>query len=73
MKISTIKKILKNPKMFLRIIFSKRFFNILDDETYLKIKWKLNMGNELNLVEPQTFNEKLGVDGVILTKLDYNG
>lgn len=59
MKISTIKKILKNPKMFLRIIFSKRFFNILDDETYLKIKWKLNMGNELNLVEPQTFNEKL--------------
>ena len=45
--------------MFLRIIFSKRFFNILDDETYLKIKWKLNMGNELNLVEPQTFNEKL--------------
>ena len=59
MKISTVKKIFKSPKVFFRIILSKKVFNILSDKTYLKLKWKLNMGTELDLVAPKTFNEKL--------------
>lgn len=35
------------------------FYNTLDDENYLKRKFKVCMGKELNLVEPKTFNEKL--------------
>lgn len=33
--------------------------NFLDDETYLKMKYRLAMGQPLNLDHPQTFNEKL--------------
>lgn len=34
-------------------------FDDLDDETFLKRKYKACMGKELNLDSPQTFNEKL--------------
>lgn len=31
----------------------------LDDETYLKMRYKLKMGDSLDLDNPRTFNEKL--------------
>lgn len=34
-------------------------FNGLSDEKYLKLRYKAEMGKELNLENPQTFNEKL--------------
>ena len=41
------------------ILSSFGFYNNLDDENYLKRKYKACMGKELNLDNPQTFNEKL--------------
>lgn len=41
------------------ILASLGFYNNLDDETYLKRQYKACMGKELNLINPQTFNEKL--------------
>ena len=35
------------------------FFNWMSDKTYLKISYRLLMGNKLNLDNPVTFNEKL--------------
>lgn len=35
------------------------FYNLLNDEAYLKRKYKSVMGKELNLANPETFNEKL--------------
>lgn len=34
-------------------------FDQMDDEKYLKLKYRRRMGKELNLDNPQTFNEKL--------------
>lgn len=34
-------------------------YNWMPDELYLKKEFKLLMGRELNLKNPQTFNEKL--------------
>lgn len=38
---------------------SKGFYNKMDDETYLKKKYKLIYGRELNLEKPVLFNEKM--------------
>lgn len=35
------------------------FYNSMDDEKYLKKKFKVRMGKELNLENPKAFNEKL--------------
>lgn len=35
------------------------FFNSISDEAYLELIYRANMGKELNLKTPQTFNEKL--------------
>ena len=35
------------------------FYNYMSDETYIKRKYSACMGRELNLKDPQTFNEKL--------------
>ncbi len=37
----------------------KAFPSIMDDEAYLKIRFKYRMGYDLNLDKPRTFNEKL--------------
>lgn len=58
-----IKKYLKNPKLIFAYIQAKRlngcYGKKLSDEEYLKKAFRLNMGKELNLEEPRTFNEKL--------------
>lgn len=52
-------KYIKNPKLILLYLINKGFFNWLSDKKYLKMKYKLETGESLNLNEPQTFNQKL--------------
>lgn len=60
-----IHKIRQMVRVFIDKDFRFQFFddygiyNRLDDETYLKRKYKAIMKKELNLDNPQTFNEKL--------------
>ena len=58
-----ILKYLKNPSLAIRYVQAKRlagkYGQSLSDEKYLKKVFKLRMGKELNLDNPQTFNEKL--------------
>lgn len=57
-----MKKILeyiKQPKKIILYLMNKEFFNWIDDETYLKIKYRLIMEKKLDLSNPKTFNEKL--------------
>lgn len=50
---------IKNPKKIVLYLMDKQFFNWMNDETYLKIKYKLIMGKKLNLKNPMSFNEKI--------------
>lgn len=59
MRSTTLKKALKNPKLVLQKLLSSSLFNKMDDETYLKLRWKINMGTQLDLSNPVTFNEKI--------------
>lgn len=58
-KLNKIIKYIKNPKEIILYLMNKGYFKKLDDEKYLKIKYKLKMNTELNLKTPKTFNEKL--------------
>lgn len=53
-----IKYIFDSDYRFLHNSASKRYWN-MDDEEYLKKKFKAKIGKELNLKSPTTFNEKL--------------
>lgn len=56
-------KYFKNPKLVIKYLNIKRLHGSygkkLDDEMYLKKIFRLTMGKELNLKNPQTFNEKM--------------
>lgn len=58
-----ILKYIKKPSLAVKYIKAKRlegkYGQSLSDEKYLKKAFKLYMGKELNLDNPQTFNEKL--------------
>ena len=58
-----ILKYLKNPFLAIRYLKAKRlegkYGQSLNDEEFLRKAFKLNTGDELNLANPQTFNEKL--------------
>lgn len=57
-----IKKLLKlvfDSKYRFEVLDYRGFYNSMDDEKYLKKKFKFRMGRKLNLENPQTFNEKL--------------
>ena len=58
-----ILKYIKKPSLAIKYLKAKRlagkYGQSLNDEEYLKKAFKLNMGKELNLDNPQTFNEKL--------------
>lgn len=41
------------------IVFDKFAGIFINDEFFLKIKWRLKMGSKLDLTNPSTFNEKL--------------
>ena len=54
-----IVKYIKKPSNVLLYLMNKNFFKWIPDEKYIKIKYKLEMNQKLNLKEPRTFNEKL--------------
>ena len=56
---SKIQKILKNPALIFLTLGHRGFFNWMDDKKYLKIAFRIKMGQTLNLENPKTFNEKL--------------
>ncbi len=57
--LNKIKKFLTNKAFRMSILSSKGFYNHLSDEKFIKKKFKVNMGYDLDLNNPQTFNEKL--------------
>ncbi|MFD2131650.1 ATP-grasp fold amidoligase family protein [Pseudogracilibacillus auburnensis] len=59
-KIKTFGRIVKNkPKGLIYALGDKRVFNWLPDKYYLKLLYWGETGKKLNLVNPQTYNEKL--------------
>lgn len=52
-------KAFKSPQKFVLPIIVKRLYFIFPEEMYLKILFRLIMGQNLNLKQPKTFNEKL--------------
>lgn len=50
---------IKKPSKIILYLFNKNFFFFLNDETYIKIKYKLITGEKLNLLNPVSFNEKM--------------
>ena len=53
-----IQYILKPRKLIIKLT-NLAFFNFMNDNLYLKMKYHLIMRKKLNLKKPQTFNEKL--------------
>ena len=54
-----MKDFLKNPGLLFISLGHRGWFHWMDDETYLKIAYRVKMGKKLNLNPPVTFNEKL--------------
>lgn len=54
-----IKQLLKTPRLFHRILAARKIFRYFSDKTAIKILWKNEFGRNLNLIKPQSFNEKL--------------
>lgn len=54
-----INSYLKNPTKFFVFLANRGFFKKMDDEKYLKLIYKGSIGKELNINNPQTFNEKI--------------
>lgn len=58
-KIANTIKFIFNEKYRKNILIWNGYYDKLSDEKYLKMKFKLVFGRELNLKNPKTFNEKL--------------
>lgn len=52
-------KLISNKNYRFNILSNIGFYNYLSDEKYLKKRFKAKTGHELNLLNPQRFNEKL--------------
>lgn len=59
MKIENVIKFITDSKTRFGILATRGFYNNVPDDIYLKKRYKAFVGNELNLDNPQTFNEKL--------------
>lgn len=59
MVINKISRLITDSNYRFLILSSFGFYDNMDDESYLKRKYKACMGKELNLDSPKTFNEKL--------------
>ena len=55
----SIKNFIDNPGLLFISLGHRGWFHWMDDETYLKIAYRIKMGKKLNLNPPVTFNEKL--------------
>ena len=54
-----IKKFIENPKRVREVLGRYGFYKNMEDEKYIKMIWKGRFGSELDLQNPQGFNEKL--------------
>lgn len=54
-----IKRALINRRVCFAYLTVLGFFNCMSDRRYLKLKYKLHMGQKLDISAPKTFNEKL--------------
>lgn len=54
-----IKRNLKSKESFLLMLMAHGFYDSMSDEEYLRLKYRLIMGKELSLTNPQSFNEKI--------------
>ena len=50
---------LKNPRRWHALLASKGLLNWMSDDAFLKLAFRMKMGQKLNLKKPRTFNEKL--------------
>ena len=55
----SLKEIIRHPFHLFMALGHRELLNWIDDETYLKIAYRICMGKRLNLDCPVTFNEKL--------------
>lgn len=55
----SIKDIIKKPSLLFLTLGHRGFLNWIDDETYIKIAYRIRMGKKLNLDLPVTYSEKL--------------
>lgn len=54
-----LRKWLVHPELFAKLFVSKTYYLYYPDRFYLKMLSRLYLGYRLNLIKPQTFNEKL--------------
>ena len=59
MSVAGLKYYLSNPANMFDFFASRNMLNWMSDEAFLKRKFRLKMGYELDLDNPRTFNEKL--------------
>jgi len=52
-------RVIKNPKIIAIKLIRSKLFNVIPDEIYLKIQYKLHIGKNIDFKHPKTFNEKL--------------
>ena len=57
--IQKLNHFITNPKLRFSYLNALGFYKYTPDDVFLKKAYKVNMGQELNLENPQTFNEKL--------------
>lgn len=59
MSVAGLKYYLSSPANMFDFFAGRNMLNWMPDEAFLKRKFRLNMGYELDLEDPKTFNEKL--------------
>ena len=57
--INKVIKTLMSPNIVILAMMNAGFFKWLSDKSYLKLKYRLNLGKKLNLNNPITYNEKI--------------
>lgn len=58
-KIKAITGYVRCPYRLFIALSARGFFNWMEDESYLRLKYRLRFGKKLDLKNPQTFNEKI--------------
>ena len=54
-----LRSLAANPRKILIYMNSAHLLNPLPDEVFLRLLWKARFGTDLNLEQPETFNEKM--------------
>lgn len=54
-----IVEVIKHPSVLVIYLMNKGNLRFLSDESFIRLRYRLEMGKKLNLECPQTFNEKL--------------